>query len=203
MSLWPRVDFKKMVEKVCKSRCDKSELTILGGQCTESNLLKFLTQWDLAGMPFRVWEYVSEIAFEKNTLPQNIALLERGRIFGDGGDLMLRRNITVFDWRFVGPAGIKLLPDEHVIRDYWQEHPDMMFHQYNETALLWGKRDENERDQKDWKEERVAAAKLSYPSMGRRIQLHYKVFSSAGRVKFIWYTGFSEWKEAHHHEGDY
>ena len=195
MNLWPQVDFKKMVDEVCRSRCGPSDLTILGGQCANSDLLKFLEQWDLAGMPFRVWEYVSKVVFEEGTLPQNIALLERGRIFGEGGDLMLRRDGTAFDWRFVGPAGIKPPPDEYGTRDYWKDHPEVTFHQYNETVLLWG-----EWNGKNWAEDRVAAAMLNYPATGRRIQLHYQVFSRAGRVEFVWYKGFSEWKEADYGE---
>lgn len=197
MNLWPQVDFKKIVDEVYRSRCGPSELTILGGQCAESDLLNFLEQWDLAGMPFRVWEYVSEVVFEeeKDTLPQNIALLERGRIFGEGGDLMLRRNGTAFDWRFVGPEGIKPPAGEYGIRDYWKDHPEVTFHRHNETALLWGEWNGN-----GWTEDRVAAAKLNYPAKGQRIHLHYQVFSRAGRVEFVWYKGFSEWKEADHGE---
>lgn len=195
MNLWLQVEFKKIVEEVCQSRCGRHNLTILGGQCAEIDLLKFLEQWDPAGMPFRVWEYIGEVVFEKDTLPQNIALLERGRIFGEGGDLMLRRNDTTFDWRFVGPVGIKPPAGGYDTQDYWEYHPKETFHQHNETALLWG-----EWNGKRWTEDRVAAAKLNYPATGRQIQLHYRVFSRAGRVKFVWYTGLSEWREADHNE---
>lgn len=195
MSRWLQVDFKQMVDEVCRPRCGPSELTILGGQCAESDLLKFLEQWDLAEMPFRAWEYTSEIALIEGKLPQNIPLLERGRIFGEGGDLMLRRSGTVFGWRFVGPAGIKSPTGDYGTRDFWQDHPEVTFHQYNETALLWGEQVGESRV-----EDRVAAAMLNYPATGRRIQLHYQVFSRAGRVEFVWYRGFSEWEEADYGE---
>lgn len=197
MTAWLRVDFRKLVEEVCQPQVGQADLSIFGGQCTESYLLKFLEQWDLAGMPFRVWEYASEVVFKKCTLPQNIVLLERGRIFGEGGDLMLRRNGTTFGWRFIGPASIKPPAGEYGMQDYWKNHPKVMFHQYNGTALLWGKWN-GER----WVEDRVAAAKLDYPAIGQRIQLHYRVFSRAGQVEFVWYTGLSEWKEANHGKGN-
>jgi len=44
----------------------------------------------------------------------------------------------------------------------------------------------------------VAAAKLNYPIIGERIQLDYKIFSHAGQVSFVWYTGLSEWKVTVH-----
>ncbi len=108
---------------------------------------------------------------------------------------MLRRNGMAFDWRFVGPAGIKPPEGEYGTKDYWKDHPEVTFHQYKETALLWG-----QWNGKGWTEDRVAAARLNYPAEGRRIQLHYRVFSYYGRIKFVWYTGTSEWKEEDHGE---
>lgn len=192
MSLWPKVDFEQLVTEVCKPRYGRDKLSILGGRCAENDLPEFFKHWDMVRMPFRLWEYVSEINFETDTLPQNIALLERGRIFGEGGDLMLRRSDTAaFDWRFIGPAHTEHPAGQYATRNYWEDHPEPHFHKYTERALLWG-----EQSGKCRTENQVAAATLNYPVMGRRVQLEYDVFTYAGVVRFVWYTGLSEWKEA-------
>jgi len=193
MSNWPRVDFTQLVDKVAQSQRGWADLTILGGRCAEGDLLEFFRQWGLAEMPFRVWEYASDITFEKDTLPQNVVLLERARLFGTGGDLMLRRGGAAFDWRFIGPAGIQPPAGDYGAQDYWAGCQEMTFHQHDETALLWGKWENDH-----WTDDRVGAARLNYPAPAgwQRVQICYKTFSRAGQVEFVWYTGLGEWKEA-------
>jgi hypothetical protein len=191
MSTWPKVDFSQLVQEVNQPQVGKDHLTILGGICAENDLNTFLQQWDLLQMPYRIWEYVSEIVFEKGTLPQNVALLERGRLFGPGGDLELRRDGATFAWRFIGPAGVQALTEDANTRNYWTDHPHVTFHQREETALLWGRW-----NGETWTEDRVGAARLNYPANGERVQIHYRTYSRAGRVEFVWLTGLSEWKEA-------
>jgi hypothetical protein len=191
MSTWPKVDFSQLVQEVNQPQVGKDHLTILGGICAENDLNTFLQQWDLLQMPYRIWEYVSEIVFEKGTLPQNVALLERGRLFGPGGDLELRRDGATFAWRFIGQAGVQALTEDANTRNYWTDHPHVTFHQREETALLWGRW-----NGETWTEDRVGAARLNYPANGERVQIHYRTYSRAGRVEFVWLTGLSEWKEA-------
>lgn len=191
MKPWPRVDFQKLVQEVTQSQCGQADLSIRGGRCAESDLLAFVRQWPPVQMPYRIWEYVSEIAFEKDSLPRNVALLERARLFGEGGDLELRRDGTGFAWRFIGPAGMQPPAGDYGAQDYWADHPQATFHQREETALLWGKRDGEK-----WADDRVGAATLKYPATGERVQVHYKTFSHSGRVEFVWFTRLSEWKEA-------
>jgi len=193
MKPWPRVNFEELVQEVRQSECGQADLSLWGGRCAESDLPKFLRQWDMGKMPYRVWEYASEIAFERDALPQNVVLLERGRIFGESGDLELRRDGAGFGWRFVGPAGVRPLAGDYAAQDYWASHPKVTFHQHGEKALLWGKW-----NGKKWADDRVGAARLNYPVpiQGQRVQVHYKTFSRAGRVEFVWYTGLSECKEA-------
>ena len=191
MSDWPHADFAKFVDEVTQSQCGRDTLSLWGGRCAESNLSEFLRQWDLSEMPFRVWEYVSKIAFGQDTLPQNVALLERGRLFGEGGDLELRRDGAAFAWRFVGPAGIQPPTGDYGAQDYWASPPEVTFHQCEATALLWGKWNGEK-----WADDRVGAATLDYPKPGERMQISYKTFSRAGQVEFVWFTGLSEWKEA-------
>lgn len=198
MNIWPQVDFPKLVEKVLNSRIDNSELAILGGQCTEKDLLNFIDQWRTK-FHFRIWEYASEIVFEiEKAAPSliNVSLLERGRLFGKDGDLSLRREGDRFYWNFVGPAGTHAPEGNFGTRNYWDtinKHRPKTFHQYHEKTLLWG-----ELNNGRWHELRVAGAQLDYPVEGKRIQLEYKVLSNAGQISFVWYTGLSEWEETGH-----
>ena len=194
MKPWPRVDFNKMVHEVRQSRCGQTDLSIWSGRCSENELRDFLQQWPLEQMPYRIWEYASEITFEMDTLPRNMALLERGRLFGEGGDLELRRDGAEFIWRFIGPAGVHP-PIGWSAENFWSTNPNATFYRRKETALLWGKR-----DGKHWHDNRVAAARLEYPVFADwpRVQIEYWAFSRGGRVEFVWYTKLSEWKEVDH-----
>ncbi len=188
------VDFKMLVEQVKQSQVGKETLSIWGGVCAESDLIEFLKQWNLTQMPYRIWEYASNIVFEKDTLPDNTVLLQRGRLFGPGGDLEVRRDGEKFVWRFVGPAGAQPPGGDYQTDNYWDAHPDVVFFEEEASALLWGEWQEGDNR---WKDDRVGAARLDYPDADgwRRVQVHYKTFSRAGRVEFVWYTSLSEWKE--------
>jgi len=167
--------------------------------CPEDALTDFLAgwRWKKMEMPYRIWESTDRIDFErveKEASVPNVALLERGRLFGEGGDLDLRRDSDTFRWRFVGAS--EVCPPEGYDADennFWKRYPDAAFHCYKEKALLWGKR-RGER----WHDDRVAAAKkLDYPAPddAERVRVEYNVYSRAGRVEFVWLTGLSEWKE--------
>ncbi|RME57582.1 hypothetical protein D6779_08390 [Candidatus Parcubacteria bacterium] len=195
MSSQHPVDFAEIVEQVKQSPVGKESLSIWGGRCAESDLLKFLEQWNnLTQMPYRIWEYASNIVFQKGTLPKDAILLQRGRLFGEGGDLEVRRDGQEFAWRFVGPAGEQPPDGEYRAENYWEAHPDTVFFEEKTSALLWGAWQESD-DQ--WKDDRVGAAKLDYPDADgwKRVQIDYTTFSQEGRVCFVWYTGLSEWKE--------
>lgn len=186
-----RMDFEELVQEVRQAQSGRTNVSIWGGRCAEGDLLAFLQAWSTP-MEYRIWEYVSEIAFERAALPQNAALLERGRLFGEGGDLELRRDGPEFAWRFIGPAGAQPPKGNYGAQDYWASHSGEAFHQREETALLWGKWDGSR-----WADDRVGAARLEYPAPAGWpwVQIHYNTFSRAGRIKFVWYTGLSEWKE--------
>jgi hypothetical protein len=186
-------EFDKLVSKVNKPQVGKESLAIWGGTCAKDALADFLTGWDLKRMPYRIWESTDRIKFKKEMPVPNVALLERGRLFGKGGDLDLRRDGDTFRWRFVGDRGV-CPPAGYDAEEnnFWKQHPEATFHRYTETALLWGER----RDDR-WHDDRVAAAELDYPEMdgAERVQVKYKVYSRAGHVEFVWLTGLQEWKE--------
>jgi hypothetical protein len=189
------VDFEDLVRQVRQPTVGQERLAIWGGMCAEDALSDFLAGWSLEQMPYRVWESTDRIDFEKDTSVSNVALLERGRLFGEGGDLDLRRDGAVFRWRFVGTPTI-CPPEPYNAKEnnFWAHHPEATYHCYEESALLWG-----ERKGDRWHEDRVAAANLDYPAPddAERVQVRYRVYSRAGHVEFVWLTGVSDWKEEH------
>lgn len=187
-------DFKQIVQDITqKKRYGKDDLAIWGGVCAEAELLSFLNAWSLDNMPFRVWEYVSEINFQCDTLPANVNLLERGRLFGEDGDLTLRRDSAGFRWHFVGKPEMRP-PSGFDAKNFWTQHQEIAFHCCEETALLWGERQEGGLR---WFDDRVGQAKLEYPvkSSYKRVQVCYRTFSRAGRVEFVWFHALEIWEE--------
>jgi len=180
------VNFQHLVDQVYGQEVDSKALAIWGGTCPESKLSAFIQGWDLSTMPYCIWEHASEIVFQEGTLPAEAGLLERGRLFGPGGDLSLRRDGDVFRWHFVGRAGAKPPAGPYGTQDFWQAtgNEDARFHQATETAQLWGERKEGF---DLWFEDRVAGARLQYPTTHTgRVQIRYATFSRAGRVEFVW-----------------
>jgi hypothetical protein len=190
------VDFEYLFKKVRGSNAGKNELAIWGGRCAEGELPDLVERWTgRADMPYRIWEYVDKdkILFEKNRLPENPLLLERGRLFGPDGDLRLRREGKEFSWSFTGKAGLSPPPGFPGV-DFWQGNGDVLLHRYDEAALLWGERKPG---RTGWHDNRVAHALLNYPAPEgwKRVQVSYSVFCREGRVEFVWLQGLREWKE--------
>jgi hypothetical protein len=190
------IDFNRLVNQVVEQpQVGRESLALWGGTCAEDKLDHFLGNWCLQQMPYRIWQYTDRIKFRKKEQVwiSNIALLERGRLFGPGGDLDLRRDGDTFRWRFVGVPDMRP-PANHDAKksNFWEQHPGAQFHCYTETALLWG-----ERKDERWHDDRVAAAELNYPVLDgtQRVEVEYRVYSRAGRVEFVWLTGLQEWKE--------
>jgi hypothetical protein len=172
------------------------EISIWGGQCGEAAALKLIEAWPtLARLPYRIWETAGEIAFEQATLPDNCHWIERARLFGEGGDLTLRRDGGDFRWWFVGPAGVELpqdLPEDmqeawKQAEDFWVHSPDACFNEDSGTMLLWGERPPGK--EFFW-DDRVAGADLRYPGLhveaAQRVEIEYVTYSRAGRVEFTW-----------------
>jgi len=114
------VNFDELVKEVTHSQVGRATLSVWGGRCFEDNLLEFLREWEkTAQMPYRIWEYASDIVFEENTLPDDPVLLQRGRLFGKDGDLEVRRDGTSFAWRFIGPPKIQPPAGNFDTQNYW------------------------------------------------------------------------------------
>jgi hypothetical protein len=183
------------------------ELAIVGGRIEPKNpadlrgeLEAFLKAWNLAaqGLDLAVWEYLSEIHMKRGELPVNYGELQRGRAFGAGGDLSLRRDGHRVLWHFIGDPKTKI-PALGDPKSFWTEQKQQeekrqvtqLRHQKNVESLLWGERVEVEMGVIRWHEDRVAAAELSYPGMeqvkgAERVKIRYSVYWHNGQPAFVW-----------------
>lgn len=183
------------------ARYGQAELSLWGGVCTAAQLPAWLAQWNLTGLNNRYWEQVSRAEFSA-TLPdaQDVALLERARLFGAGGDLSLRRTGDDFHWLWIGPRGTQP-PNPAAAQNFWvaPAHAGASFHRVEETALLWGEHKNGQpvtpQGAPLWFDDRVARAWLNYPAPATwlRVQLRYWAFSRAGRIEFVWLRGLEKY----------
>ncbi len=194
--------FENLLEKVDEQRLVGAEtLSILAGSCTQDEALELTKKWPtLNKIPYRIWEYADSILIEKDAFFDKTKFLMRGRLFGEGGDLTLRRDGDTFRWWFVGPEGITP-PKVGKIQDIesWDDktNPKSKFYQNSETALLWGSR---ENDAQIIWEDRVAGANLNYGSFpelkdAERVEIVYNTYSRNGHVEFVWYKELLPVKE--------
>ena len=178
------IDFASLLD--LRKACNKTMLNIVGGKIPASGIAAWLKQWDLSQMPWRLWEWVSDLKLEKDTpLPATFDLVEHGRLFGQGGDLALRRDGVDFYWRFVGPK-TAIVPSTPKPRDFWQEYPNKTLHRIEQQAILWGAWQDG---LARWYDDRVGWAGLNYPqafAKQRNVYVHYYEYLDAGRVAFVW-----------------
>ena len=185
------VDFPKLLERMEKDQNPADGWpTIAGGKCAEGDLLEWLKELDLIEMDVRIWEFTDHCTIGADGPPNEVERLERARLFGEGGDLDIRRSRGKFLWRFVGkkdyaPKGKPLeLPRSGIDPVYRRER----------TALLWGTRKGR---QEQWFDDRVSGAPLTYfsdpPSLPEkvkgRVQVRYYEYTQAGRTLSAWLRG--------------
>jgi hypothetical protein len=198
------LDFAVEIDRMLNDPCaDAGGVAIWGGTFESRDLERFLASWSLASMPYRIWEYPGDIVFTRDALPDagGISSLERGRIFGFGGDLSLRRDSDRYHWHFIGQPNTAP-PAGFVLQDFWTDspegqRPDFKLRQQRDTALLWGA---YRSDLKSWQDDRVGWAILNYPVSAlpaepddKRIQLNYTLFTDGGQVAFVWLQELAEY----------
>jgi hypothetical protein len=176
----------KYIDKLLEERLAKGDIKIWGGKITEEHLASFVSLWDMSRMPFIILETLGDIRVTRNSdyLEIDPYVVDRLRIFGEDGDLDIRRDSNIFFWRYIGmnspPEGIEG-------KSFWDENPDKRFFMGDdECALLWGKYDSRK---KLWHERRVASAKLSYPveRNPERVRVRYRTLSENGILAFVWF----------------
>jgi len=172
---------------------NKENLTILGGAFEEDKLTEFL-KWPVVDeLKYMIGETSDAITINRDDLPEITSAKEyllRLRIFGDKGDLTIRRNGKKFLWWFVGEANVAQHPTIGEVEDFFKLNNDAQFWVTDDNSLLWGmrKNDAGISNPKFW-DDRVAGASLDYPIAkdAERAQLRYRVLSGPEKVEFIWY----------------
>lgn len=203
------LDFNTLIDELRSAVVAPDELPAMwGGEFCAGRLQAFLVAWTGRGdLPWRVWEWISDmqIMHGAGAPPANLQWLERGRLFGDGGDLTLRRDGERFMWHFVGshasplPAGF--VWDEErggqdttttsvddappfLVSNYWQSRQGNDWRRFRRTALLWGQelqetRNGQIKDLGIWREDRVAGGvNLVYPTLSGQ--------GAEGRVQLVY-----------------
>lgn len=169
-----------------RTACSRLDLMIVGGTIEEAQATDWLNQWDLGSLPWRLWEEVSALRLEKATsVPLDFTLVERGQLFGEGGDLTLRRDGSIFRWHFIGPTTAKVQKTPDAL-DFWTEYPNAILHGVKQKAILWGVW---RQDLGRWHDNRVGWASLQYPAElnGKpHVYIHYDEYLDSGRVAFVW-----------------
>ena len=171
----------------------KEDLTIVGGMIAEENLLAWLAEWSLSKMAWQLWETTDELELKHaTTVPTKteieLMMLERVRLFGEGGDLTVRRDDEHFRWYFIGPKHATVPGGDETPEDFWDDHPQKKLTRFKGQVILWGAWDDKS-DQERWVENRVGFAKLAYPEPlhhERHVYAHYWEFLDAGQVAFVW-----------------
>jgi hypothetical protein len=158
---------------------------IYGGEFADERLGAFIAAWGLPreDMPWSIWEQVDTIEMRKE--PSVLQLVERGRVFGEAGDLALRRDRGRFLWHFVGRRDVTG-PNGFDVEDFWNVNGPVELISRQSTALLWGRQVATG----VWREDRVGRATLAYPALdAERVRVSYRTYSSGGQVLAIWWQG--------------
>ncbi len=186
------IDFTAMVHSLY-TEGTASNFIACGGRILMTDLDGFLAEWrsQMDNMPYRIWEYMDRVDFERNTLPQPGSPLEIGRLFGHGGDLSLRRREKYCYWRFVGPGGTCI--PEGFNASFVATEELATLRQRKAAFLLWGKKIKDESKILQWDEPRVGASCLKYPWEGNpvpeRVHICCNQYSTNGRMRYVWFTG--------------
>lgn len=179
------VDFEELLDQMEEDeKPAKGWPTITGGECVEGNLLRWLKGLDLTKMDVRIWEFTDRCTIGTEGPPKKAERLERARLFGEGGDLEIRRDGGKFLWRFVGK---KDYAPEGKPLELRRAEGDPVYRR-EQTALLWGERKDG---QPQWFEDRTAGAALTYPveDAPARVQVRYHEYTQAGRTLVVWLRG--------------
>ncbi len=196
------VDFKRIIKQMEKDALTPEEWpTIVGGECSEAELVDWLGRLDLSKMRVRIWAYTDRCTIAESSAgdegpPATAERLERARLFGPGGDLDVRRDGERFHWRYVGEADHA--PDGDQLP--YPGTPERPVYCRTRKALLWGTR---EKEQKQWFDDRVAGAGLTYfaeppklpDGVEERVTVEYREYTQAGRTLAVWLRGLHRHEE--------
>lgn len=187
---------KKALERARHARkVGSSDLVIWGGNFPDKQLPAFLDAWEdllIEKLPWRMYEYVSYFTVQEasaNDLARPISWfdLERARLFGQLGDLDLRRDESTFRWRFIGAKnGIwPELSPTFKVRDFWTKPSSnpSVFREVKHSYYQWRGTREQQRVGKKW----LSDANLA----NQNVYLEQRHYLLNGQVAFVRYVRFT------------
>lgn len=183
-------------ETAVANPCTTQNLFIWGGQFHNeppARLEQFLQVWQAENGPAFRWMMVEEVdkfyvkpASLTDLIAQH-AFLERARLFGEEGDLDIRRDADTIHWRFISEthAAPPTLPVwANAVAFPWNERENQSFARHEHCYYQW-RRDGNEpRVKNDWLE----GSNLAETGLVLR-QVHYL---ENGRIAFVRYVDIEE-----------
>lgn len=182
------VNFEELVPQMKKDELVAERWpTIVGGHCAEAELLDWLDGLSLQEMTHHIWSFTDHCTISDDGPPESAERLERARLFGEGGDLDIRRDGQNFFWRYAGKADYA--PACETLA--YPGTPESPVYCRERTALLWGTR---EKEQEQWFDDRVSGASLTYfpnptpldEGVKERVQVRFREYTQAGRVLVVW-----------------
>jgi hypothetical protein len=155
------ISAKKFVEDAFKEAQDAIDASVSvhvwGGKFKreERPLSTFLNVWNSKESPQFQWSMVEHVNYFRaeqanmTKLAQEASLTERLRLFGEAGDLDIRRDGETIYWRFMSEQPIKL-PD---LSDFGVEEcleKGSSFAKQEQSYLLWRRDKKEQRVKHDW-----------------------------------------------------
>jgi len=178
------------------------KLLIWGGSFQEAELAEFIKVWEgsQAHFSWQMWEAVSRFDLVRSRSQTVLRPpagnrfddIERIRLFGNKGDLLIRRDADWFAWRFIGDpvgdgeAAWPMLIKKYEMKDYADSHGDNLFYWQDVSYLLWHRDEKEQRVSTLWADARNANLTKQEKYLNQR---HYM---RQGRIEFVRYLNIGE-----------
>ena len=178
------------------NRYTAQNLFIWGGQFHNEppdRLIQFLQAWQAEGFPVFHWmmvEEVDEFYVKSASLTDLIAqhtLLERARLFGEAGDLDIRRDGNTIHWRFISEtrAALPTLPvGANAVPFLWDERENQSFARHEQSYYQWRRDGKEPRVKKNW------LVDEDFSETG--LLLRQVQYLENGRIAFVRYVDIEE-----------
>lgn len=122
----------------------KEQLVIWGGDFASDQLPTFLAQWGdtLARLMWHIVVQPSKfLVLRSSPPPTQPEQINRLHLFGETGDLLIRRDEDRFFWRFIGLRSADW-PQPDDADDFWVDHANTSFIAVESSYIQWRKGDD-------------------------------------------------------------
>ncbi len=192
------IDYIEIVDSILNDeKYSRENVNIYGGRISQNEIMKITKKIDQERMPYIINEEFSKISINKGFSNDEIRpeLVARLRIFGQCGDLEIRRDENDIFWRFIGEKDLFSLERGENFWDACETNSEpKKFFVEEKEALLWGEKTSSKtagEERIECFDNRVAGANLVYPIKNKkdisRVKIIYRTLSTEGKVSFVWY----------------